>query len=132
MLCGKIQAQLTRVWSQGKWTSRTSGEHVKGGDRPEQEMGGDVCRDGGSPVREGGVTAATTAGEGRANEETGGRRPDSAAIRRAVKIICESTVVSAGLAAYVLRISKQRAQLCLADEEQRPALKAAFKEFTEL
>ncbi|CAN0533916.1 unnamed protein product, partial [Ectocarpus sp. 12 AP-2014] len=135
MLCGKIQAQLTRAWSQGKWTSRTSGEHVKGGDRPEQEMGGDVCRDGGSPVREGGVTAATTSGEGRANEETGGGKPDSAAIRRAVKMICESTVVSAGLAAFVLRISKydeQRAQLCLADEEQRPALKAALKEFTEL
>ncbi|CAB1096092.1 unnamed protein product [Ectocarpus sp. CCAP 1310/34] len=135
MLCGKIKAQLTRAWSQGKGTSRTSGEHAKGGDRPEREMGADVCRDGGSPAREGGVTAAMTAGEGRANEETGGGKLDSAAIRRAVKMICESTVVSAGLAAYVLRISKndeQKAQLCLADEEQRPALKAAFKEFTEL
>ncbi|CAM9311371.1 unnamed protein product [Ectocarpus sp. 8 AP-2014] len=135
MLCGKIQAQLTRAWSQGKGTSRNSDEHVKGGDRSEQVMGGDVCRDGGSPVREGGVTAATTAGKGRANEETGEGKIDSAAIRRAVKMICESTVVSAGLAAYVLQISKndeQKAQLRLADEEQRPALKAAFMEFTKL
>ncbi|CAM9168896.1 unnamed protein product [Ectocarpus fasciculatus] len=135
MLCGKIQTQLTRAWSQGIGQPRTDDERVKGGDQPEQGMGVTAGRDGGSPVREGGVTAATAAGEGRANGKTGGGKLDSAAIRRAVKTICESTVVSAGFAGYVLRISKydeQQAQLSLADEEQRPVLKAAFMEFTEL
>ncbi|CAN0322817.1 unnamed protein product, partial [Ectocarpus sp. 8 AP-2014] len=135
MLCGKIQVELTRAWSQGMGPSRTTDEHVKGGHQSEQGMGGDVCRDGGSPVREGRVAAATAAGEGKAKKKTDGGELDSAATRRAVKMICESMVVSAGFAAYVLRISKydeQKAQLCLLEEEQRSSLKAAFAEFTEL
>ncbi|CBJ27948.1 conserved unknown protein [Ectocarpus siliculosus] len=137
MLCGKIQAELTRAWSQGMGPSRTADEHVKGGHQSEQGMDGDVCRDGGSPVREGRVAAATAAGEGKgkAKKKTDGGELDSAATRRAVKMICEAMVVSAGFAAYVLRISKydeQKAQLCLLEEEQRSSLKAAFAEFTEL
>ncbi|CAM9604882.1 unnamed protein product [Ectocarpus sp. 4 AP-2014] len=135
MLCGKIQVELTRAWSQGMGPSRTTDEHVEGGHQSEQGMGGHVCRDGGSSVRKGRAAAATAAGEGKAKKKTAGGELDSAATRRAVKMICESMVVSAGIAAYVLRISKydeQKAQLCLLEEEQRSALKAAFAEFTEL
>ncbi|CAN0436991.1 unnamed protein product, partial [Ectocarpus sp. 8 AP-2014] len=132
MLCKAVENVLNLGWSRRNMKSSSTTGHVEEDGQPEQGVGDDGSRGHRPSCQRDGLEAeaASLGGDRGVEMIAGGVK--RAAMRRAIKGICETTQVSAGLAAYVLRVSKDQAYLRLSEDNSRPTLETGFREFTEL
>lgn len=105
MLCKAVENVLNLGWSRRDMKSSSTTGHVEEDGQPEQGVGDDGSRDYRPSCHQDGLeaVAASLGGDGVEMISGGVKR---AAMRRAIKGICETTQISAGLAACVLRVSK--------------------------